>query len=203
MINSTSPGRPARDAGEARRANFEALLEALAVKDRTNIERHMASCDEQGAPERADLWKRLIYTLHQLASHALQTTGQRAIRFYVADGNYRMQAFALEDPRDHTLMIYTTDVLQRALDTGVLSEAVAEDGDARLYAIDGEPTAHLKIEQLTQSASDGPDYYRHMVGWNRKAMRITLPVSAGPATVRAAEELCALAAISPKNKPPL
>jgi hypothetical protein len=191
------------DASEAREAKFDALLETLGDGDKNNINRHLAACAQEAAREHTDLWKRLFYRLHKLAGHAIKTTGQRAVQFFVADGRYRIQAFALEDPRDHTLIVYATDVVATALESGLFSAMVDVDGDANLFAIDGERTAHLKIEHLTQSASDGPDFYRHMLGWNRKAMKITLPVSAGPATVRAAEELCTLAAIPAKPRPAL
>ena len=37
-------------------------------------------------------------------------------------------------------------------------------------------------------------HFKDLTGWNRKALRITLPPSASPAQVEAAELLCAIAA---------
>jgi hypothetical protein len=201
LINTVRPHRSPNDASEARDAKFDALLETVGEGNKHNIEKHLAACSQEPAPEHTDLWKRLFCMLHKLAGHAIKTTGQRAVQFFVADGRYRIQAFALEDPRDHTLIIYASDVLAAALESELLSEMADVNGDENLYAVDGERTAHLRIERLTQAASGGPDFYRHMLGWNRKAMKITMPISAGPATVRAAEALCALAAIPAKPRP--
>src|SRR5438477_6760408 len=155
--------------GATNSSNFEAFLEKLGSKDRVNIERHLAAIEEEPTPEHARLWKRLICTLSSLAPHALQTSGQRAVRFFVADGKYRMQAFALEDARDQTLMIYATDVLDRAKKKGIIGAAVGEDGPAKLYSIGGERGQSLRIEPLSNASTDGaPEYYRHMTGWNRK-----------------------------------
>jgi len=41
---------------------------------------------------------------------------------------------------------------------------------------------------------EAPDYYRHMLGWNRKALRLNLPTNATPAQIKAAEALFLLAA---------
>jgi len=194
MRKATTP--PELDNDDALRESFDAFMAKLGSKDRTNVERHLAALEETFGPEHAKLWRRLAGMLHRLAGHAVQTSGQRAVRFYVADGKYRMQAFALEDPRDHTLAIYATDALDKGLKARVLTQPV--DGDpeadgAKIYGISGERGGGLRIEAITESNSETPEYYRHMLGWNRKAMKITLPSTASLAQIRAAEALCALA----------
>jgi hypothetical protein len=175
-------------------SRFDAFLSKLGPKDKTNIERHLAACETESTPEHVKLWKRLAGSLYALAGHAVQTSGQRAVRFYVQDGKYRFQAFALEDARDHTLVVYATDVLDRALKSGLLTGPVETDGTSQIYSIGGDRTAKLRVEQIESATNDAPEYYRHMLGWNRKAMKITLSISASPAQIRAAEALCALAA---------
>jgi hypothetical protein len=188
--------QPEAESDEKIQELYEAFLAKLGSKDRTNVERHVAALEETFGPEHAKMWRRLAGTLFRLAGHAVQTSGQRAVRYYVADGKYRMQAFALEDPRDHTLAIYATDALDRAKKSGLLGAPVnadAEDDGAKLYGIAGERGAALRIEAITDANSETPEYYRHMLGWNRKAMKITLPSTASLAQIRAAEALCALA----------
>jgi hypothetical protein len=52
----------------------------------------------------------------------------------------------------------------------------------------------LRVESLTASTTtSAPEYYRHMLDWNRKAIRITLSTDATPAQIAAAEAICALA----------
>ena len=194
---------PTKSAGEVWGATdsskFESFLEKLGSKDRVNIERHLTAIDEEPTADHARLWKRLMCTLSALAPHALQTSGQRAVRFFVADGKYRMQAFALEDPRDQTLAIYATDVLDRARKKGILGAVTSEDGAAKMYSIGGDRGQSLRVEPLSNASTDGaPEYYRHMTGWNRKAVRITLPITASQAQVKAAEALCALSVESAK-----
>jgi hypothetical protein len=41
---------------------------------------------------------------------------------------------------------------------------------------------------------EAPNYYRHMVGWNRTALKITLPVAGVEGRLRALNVLYALAA---------
>ena len=41
-----------------------------------------------------------------LAPHFAKTDGQQRVRFFVPDGQYRMQVFAMEDLRDGVITIY-------------------------------------------------------------------------------------------------
>jgi hypothetical protein len=139
-------------------ADMETFLTGLAGKDRSNIEKHLAACDAEGDPDHGKLWRRLAVSLRKLAPMPVQTVGQHAVQFFIADGKYRMQVFALEDARDGRLMVYLPDVLAAAENTP-------------------NPSPHIK----------------HMLGWNRKAVRLAIPIHASNAHVTAAENLCALA----------
>src|SRR5947207_1782043 len=79
--------------------------------------------------------------------HALQTAGQQAVQFFIADGKYRKQVFALEDPRDGRILIYTEDVLPAALKAGLLV-APRAGADPTLYGIKGETGQSLAIEAM-------------------------------------------------------
>ena len=195
MTNPVGTAPEAWGAAHVRR--YDAFLSGLAARDRANVERHVAACEGEATPGHARLWKRLTCSLAALAPHPIQTMGQRAVRFFVADGRHRMQVFALEDPRDGTVHLYAGDALDEAIETGVLARPSNGDGDAaaaRLYPVDGEPGGGLTIEPLTAAQTTAaPDFYRHMLGWNRRALKVTLPTTAAPAEVAAAEALCALA----------
>ena len=53
----------------------------------------------------------------------------------------------------------------------------------------------IQIEALTAQNTPNPSpFYKHMLGWNRKAVRITLPVDASEPSIKAAEHICAISA---------
>lgn len=157
-------------------ADMETFLTGLAGKDRSNVEKHLAACDAEPDPMHGKLWRRLASTMRKLAPLPVQTVGQQAVLFFIADGKYRMQVFALEDARDGRLMIYLPDILAEAEKAGA-------------------PLAVLKPEALDAANTPNPSpHIKHMLGWNRKAVRVTLLTHASAQQVSAAEKLCALAA---------
>src|SRR2546430_2477040 len=100
-------------------AVMEGFFTGLSPKDRANIEKHLAACDAEDAPDHGRLWRRLAVGMRRFGTLRPQTTGQRAIQFFAADGKYRLQLFAIEDPRDGTLAVYVGDVLEAAVASGV------------------------------------------------------------------------------------
>jgi hypothetical protein len=52
----------------------------------------------------------------------------------------------------------------------------------------------LRVEPLDGSSENPGAHFKDLTGWNRKALRITLPPSASPEQVEATELLCAIAA---------
>jgi hypothetical protein len=157
-------------------ADMETFLTGLAGKDRSNIEKHLAACDAEPDPNHGKLWRRLAVALRRLAPLPVQTVGQHAVQFFIADGKYRMQVFALEDARDGRLIVYLPDIL-----------AAAEKA--------GAPLGVLKPESLDAANTPNPSpHIKHMLGWNRKAVRLTLPTRASQQQVAAAETLFSIAA---------
>ena len=157
-------------------ADMETFLTGLAGKDRSNIEKHLAACDAEPDPAHGKLWRRLAVGLRRLAPLPVTTVGQHAVQFFIADGKYRMQVFALEDGRDGRVIVYLPDILAEA-------EKV------------GAPVGVLKPESLDASNTPNPSpHIKHMLGWNRKAVRITLLTHASAQQVSATEKLCDLAA---------
>jgi hypothetical protein len=157
-------------------ADMETFLTGLAGKDRSNIEKHLAACDAEPDPTHGKLWRRLAVGLRRLAPLPVQTVGQHAVQFFIADGKYRMQVFALEDARDGRLMVYLPDILAQAEKAGA-------------------PLGVLKPEALDAANTPNPSpHIKHMLGWNRKALRISLSANGSPTQAAAVEALCELAA---------
>ena len=86
----------------------------------------------------------------------------------------------MEDNNDGKIAIYTPDVLAEA-------EKLKLTGD--------DQPGRLFVEQLDASNTPNPSpHFKNMLGWNRTAMKITLPTSATEMQLRAAEQICELAA---------
>jgi hypothetical protein len=197
---------------------FEAFLSGIGNKDRQNIQRHLAAVDAEAGPAHGRLWRRLAVTLRKLAPLAVQTVAQQAVQFFVADGKYRMQVFTLEDKRDGMLHVYLPDVLDAAIKAKILARpgkraATAAsrtkpangipvgplDGPVPVVAVEypilAKAGESLRIESLdNHNTPEPPPHVRHMLGWNRKALRISLPANSSPAEAGAVEALCELAA---------
>jgi hypothetical protein len=196
--------------------DFKAFLNKVGAKARTTLEKHAATCDADDRESHGRLWRRLASLLGELAPLEVRTVGQQAIQYFVADGKYRMQGFALEDLCDGKLAIYAPDVLKQALRLGVLGRPTTTEDGGQEYAIGSgngaapagkRPAAKgktkeaasggagLRVDELdAQNTSEAPPHWKHMIGWNRKALRITLPTGASDAQIATTELLCALAA---------
>ena len=105
----------------AKPAELDEFLAKLAARDRQNVDRHLLAADAEPEPDHAKLWRRMARSIFTLSPHAVTTIGQQALLFFIADGKYRMQVFAVEDPRDGRLLIYTGDVIKEAVKAGVLA----------------------------------------------------------------------------------
>jgi hypothetical protein len=171
--------------------DFEEFLARLPVKDRANAEKRVAALEAGSDPSHARLWRRLTCSLMTLAPLAPKLVGRQTVQFYVADGKYRMQVFALEDLQDGNMTIYCPDVLKEAGEAGLLANPAPGASDLYLIETDREP---LRVEILNSGSLTSTSHVKDMTGWNRKALRITLAPSSSPAQIEAAEALCAIAA---------
>jgi hypothetical protein len=172
---------------ETRLAN---MLATAGARDRVNIEKHLAVLDAEPEAGHGQLWRRIAAKLAELAPLPVHTAASQVVLFFIADGKYRMQVFALEDMRDGLLTVYLPDVMTKA----VREKLIVKDGDH--YAAPGAAKKLLTVQQMDASnTAHPPEYVKHMVGWNRKAVKMTLQTSDpdGP-QVAVAEKLCALAA---------
>jgi hypothetical protein len=175
----------------SRPVTFDEFLAKLIARDRANAEKRVAALEAEGPPERARLWRRLACSLMTLAPHAAKVVGKQTVQFYVADGKYRMQVFALEDLQDGNFTVYCPDVLGEAMKAGVLARAVP--GEANVYAVAGSGET-LRVDSLDKDSLNPKAHFKDLTGWNRKALRITLPPSPSAAQVEATEMVCAMAA---------
>ena len=136
----------------------------------------LRTCAQQGQaepdPGRAPLWRRLACALMTLAPHAVKFVGKQTVQYYVADGKYRKQVFAMEDLQDGNLTVYCPDVLDEVIKAGVI--APAPHAEPHLYEIKSAK-APLRVELLDKNAMNPGAHFKDMLGWNRKALRITVP----------------------------
>jgi hypothetical protein len=173
------------------RLDFPAFLARLSPKDRLSAERRVQVLEAEPDPGRAMLWRRLVCTLMTLAPHAARFVGKQTVQFYVADGRYRKQVFAMEDLQDGHFTIYCPDVMEEFARTGLLARQAGGDANRYVMAPSGEP---LRIEPLDGRSLNPGAHFKDLTGWNRKALRITLSPGPSPAQVEAVELLCAVAA---------
>ncbi|MCC7350307.1 MAG: hypothetical protein IT446_07030 [Phycisphaerales bacterium] len=175
---------------------LELLLASAGAKNRASIEKHLAACDAEEDPNHARLWRRLASFLFELAPLPIQYS-PNAILFFIPDGRYRMQVFSLEDRRDGVLQLYLPDVLADALRKKILLKT------GEHYAHPQHKLQHLQLLSLDASNTTDPaTHVKNLIGWNRKALKITLQTSEsdGPQVITA-EALCALASEKWADKP--
>jgi hypothetical protein len=181
--------------------SFDELIARLPARERGAVQRHETACEEVD-PSHAALWRRLICRLATLAPHAVRAMGQHTLQFFIADGKYRQQVFALDDHRDSKIVVYCPDVLELALSEGVLLPP-PDAAEPRAYGIPGGRGV-LYIERLDSVNTTNPDAsFKFMLGWNRRALRTTLLSTATPQQAIAAERLWSLAGRDWKIAQPL
>ena len=189
---TVAAGAPVVETGPT---DFDGFLAKLGARDRLNVDRHIAACEAEATPDHQRLWRRLATALYRLAPHAVQTVGQQAVQFYIPDGKYRMQVFAMEDQRDGKVLIYTIDVLKQATKDGILLPVRRTTPATNGFIIKAHPDQTILIESLDAVNTPNPSaWYKHMLGWNRKALRISLLTTSTSAQAHAAEQICAVAA---------
>ncbi|HEX8913325.1 MAG TPA: hypothetical protein VF796_13270, partial [Humisphaera sp.] len=169
---------------------FAAVLEKAAGKDKANLQKQLDALAALPVPAHAQTWQQLVATLAGLAPHALQTVGKEAVRFFVADGRYKLQVYAIEDKRDGHIAVYLPDVLEQA----IKKKIVAPTKSPTEFALPGSRGETIVIDSLNgDNTMDAPAHFKFMIGLGRKALRVTVAAAGRPAQVAAAEALCQLA----------
>lgn len=171
---------------------FTAVFERAGAKDRANMQRHLDALAALPAPAHVATWKSLLTLLGEHAPHSLQAVGQDAVRFFAADGRYRLQLFALEDRRDGQIFVYLPNVLEQALRKKLILAPKVENE----YGVPGHRGETLRIEALdAQNTMDAAAHFKYMIGLNRRALRLTIPAVGRPELVELIGSLGALAAV--------
>jgi hypothetical protein len=169
------------------RARMEDLLMRITAKDRAYIEKHLTACDSARDPAHGEAWRRLAGLLGQLVALPPRMSGPQALTFFIPDGKYRKQVFTLEDRGDGVMVVYLPDVMNKALREKLL----AKSGEEFTLPGSHEPFAQV----IDGNVPELPNYIKPMLGWNRKAIKLSVHVDgSGHDQLHAAEELCALAA---------
>ena len=174
-------------------ADYEQFLAKLGTKDRLNVQRHVAACDEEPDPSHGTNYRRLLCILAAFAPHAAKTHGQQAVQYYIPDGKYRLQVFALQDQREGTISVYCEDVLDDALAAKIVDGPHEVADVANSYRIAGSHDS-LKIDRLDGKTPSPSPFFKDMLGWNRRALRLTIPANGTKDQVAAVEKLCWLSA---------
>jgi hypothetical protein len=171
--------------------NYQAFLGRLGQKGLAAVEKHVEICEADAAQGYGRWWKRMAGMLGRLAPHAIETAGHQAVKFHIPDGKYRQQVFALEDPGAGTLYVYMPDITAAAVTKKLLKPA---GGDGRTYGVVGDLEGRLELEVVTSDGQEVPTFCKPMLGWGRRALKMSLPVNAEEKQVRMVEKLCELAA---------
>ncbi|MGH7176482.1 MAG: hypothetical protein ACREJC_03790 [Tepidisphaeraceae bacterium] len=169
-----------------------ALMARFTEKEKVNFERQVAACEAK-TPALAQRWAHLARYLAALATHPIKLMGMDTMMFFIPDGKYRKQVFALHALEDGTLAVYSPDVLDSAVSSKVLSRTKTSEGEPAFKVGDSEDL--LMIESLDGKTLNPAPYFKDMTGWNRKAIAMGLPVGATPNLLKTVEYLCALAAM--------
>ena len=174
------------------RIEYEAFLAKLTPKDRLNIERHLVAVEEVSTKAHAKLWKRLATAMMTMAPHSAKANGQQSMQFYIQDGKYRMQIFAIEDLRDGTVHVYMTDAMDEAVAAGAMPKYNPAD-EPDMLRLPGT-TDLLNAERMDGKVSNPAPFYKDMLGWNRRAVHVALPAMASEPQIAAVETLMAYGA---------
>ena len=158
-------------------SDFFAFTRSMRQIDRHLTSRHLMACEAERSPTHARLWRRLAVSLFRLAPLRPEWANRNGMRFFVPDGDYRRQLFALEDRFDGRVHVYLPDVLQPN----------AEE----LVAL----TPGSWVISSRQNTPKPAAHVEHMLTWNRRALRVTVSALEPSATcVAAVERACAAAA---------
>jgi hypothetical protein len=184
---------------------LDELLSKLRAVERTAVMNHLAACRAESDPQRGTLWERLLCALLTLAPKLPRFGSRACAQFFIPDGRYKLQVFALKDSGRGEFHVYCCDALRAARAVGLIGQAasaivgVAGAETLRCGGGGGGPVtlgaSALAIEMLDGGKVSEPEaHLRPMLGWGRRVMHVTLPVSASEAQIAAVESLCALSA---------
>ena len=186
--------------GSSQEMDFKTLISKLSAKDRHCVDRQIGARESSPVFGLADRWRRIAGTLLNLAPGMVKLSGLHTMQFYIADGKYRKQVFALHALPESAIAVCIPDILEDATKLGLL--ACKEKGDdSNLYRI-GKTDQTLTVDIVSGTTVDPQIFYKDMTGWNRRALCITLAADSTQIQIRAVEDLCKFAAVAWANSSP-
>ncbi|MGE5611387.1 MAG: hypothetical protein ACM359_19210 [Bacillota bacterium] len=177
----------------AKPMDYAALLAGFSEKERQTYERQIQAYETKLGAGSAEHWRRLTCVLKALAPAPAKLGSSHTVQFFIPDGKYRKQVYALHGLEDGTLTVYAPDILAKAIREGILAKP-QRTNDVSVYNI-GKTGETLPIDLLDGKTPNPELYFKDMTGWNRKAIRITLQAQASDVQMEAVEQLCTLAAM--------
>ena len=114
----------------------------------------------------------------------------RTMMFFIPDGKYSLQVFSLDDPADGTIVACCEDVLAAAVKAKLVTP---QAGQPHKHFVLGTPQA-IQIEQLDGKTENVPPHCNSMTGWNRRAIKITMPANVSAEQTEAVAVICTLSA---------
>jgi len=176
--------------------HFDDFVGRLSVKSRAAVEKHMETCAANATLNQGLLWKRLAGGLGTLAPFASETVGQHAVKYFIPDGKYRQQVFALEDACTGTIVVYLPDIITRATEATL----IAPGPESQTFLVGRTNPELIHLEVITAETKDITNC-KAMLGWGRRALRTILAVDAPEKQIHAVERLCEFAAQAWVNLP--
>ena len=167
--------------------DVEAVLEKLALRGQSARRGGWPSVNRpiRGAPGIATAGCNVWIT----GARAPRTLGC-AMMFFIPDGKYSLQVFSLDDPADGTIVACCEDVLAAAVKAKLVTP---QAGQPHKHFVLGTPQA-IQIEQLDGKTENVPPHCNAMTGWNRRAIKITMPANVSAEQTDAVAVICALSA---------
>lgn len=194
---SPPPARSTRAAPPVAPLPFDTLLSKLRVAERASVMQHLTACRAEEDPRHADLWERLLCALLTLAPSLPRLGARGSAQFFIPDGRYKLQVFALKDNGKGEIHIYCPDVLTDGTAMGLIRHEAASGASSGgdVLCCGKMPGDSLAIEMLDGGLVSEPEaHLRPMLGWGRRVMHLKLQVTASDAQIAAVESLCAVSA---------
>lgn len=174
---------------------YENFLTRLSPKARTAMAKYEENCQNRGIDAYSDLWMRLAGLLSQLAPQFADMVGF-SVKFYIPDGKYRQQVFALETTQKGSVAIYMPDVTNAAISKNLLSPSSI----ASSYRMSGKTDNQICLEPITADTCETV-VCKAMVSWGKRALVTTLDRNSTAEQISTVEKLCNLAAESWPTSP--
>jgi hypothetical protein len=184
--------------GSSEQMDFDTLVAKLSAKDRHCVDRQIAARENSPIFGLADRWRKLAAMLLNLAPGLVKLSGLHTMQFYIADGKYRKQVFALHALPDSAIAVCIPDILDDAVKFGLLTLPAGngpKGAPSNLYGI-GKTDQSLTVDIVSGTTLDPQIFYKDMTGWNRRALCITLAGESTQVQVRAVHDLCKCAAVA-------